>query len=122
MSMTSHITHRAIQTPNTMKKIRLRRTCRRASSRDSLEIADITVPPCSPASAGQWPKGARRRWLGALYAHVREPRQPPGQVPIALPERLHRCRDEDGADDRRVDQQCNGNAEAHLLERDRVTH
>ena len=57
---------------------------------------------------------AGRRRL-RLVLELRQPAQALGQVPVALAEQLHRGRQQDGADDRRVDQDRGGEADADLL-------
>jgi len=49
---------------------------------------------------------------------LRRPAEPAGQVPVARAEQLHRGGQQDGTDDRRVEQHGHRQADAHLLELD----
>src|SRR5262245_48770722 len=68
----------------------------------------LTSPACDEARR----KSTRR----ALELHAREPVEPARQVPVPLAEQPHRGGHQDGADDGRVEQQRDGDAEADLLE------
>src|SRR5215211_205184 len=61
-----------------------------------------------------------RGWL-AFDVDVRQPGEPPGQVPVTVAEELHRGGDDDRADNRGVDEQGDRDAKAHLLEGDELT-
>ena len=59
--------------------------------------------------------GSRCGRRSRLVLELRQPAQALGQVPVARAEQLHRGRQQDGADDRRVDQDRGGEADADLL-------
>src|SRR3954453_5488494 len=58
--------------------------------------------------------GLRRR----LVVGLRQPAQLAREVPVALAEQLHGCREQHRTHDRGVDQARHGQADAHLLELD----
>ncbi len=61
-----------------------------------------------------------RRLDRTLDAEVRQPVQPARQVPVAVAQQRHRRRHQDRADDRRVEQHGDAEAEAHLLQEDQT--
>ena len=56
----------------------------------------------------------------ALDVDVGKPGEPGRQVPVPASEKLHRRGHDHGADDGRVDEERDGDPEAHLLEHDQV--
>ena len=64
--------------------------------------------------------GRVRRRRPAFDLEVGEPLEPLRQVPVALAEQAHGGGDEQQADERRVERERDGDAEAHLLEGDEL--
>src|SRR5580765_946901 len=71
------------------------------------------LPPGRPLPLARL---GRRRGRRALDADLRKPVEPARQVPVPVPEQLHRRGQEHAADDRRVDQDRGGEPDAELLE------
>ena len=61
-----------------------------------------------------------RPGLGALDMNVGKPAKPFRQVPVAVAQQFHRRRNEHQANERRVEQQRDGDAKPHLLEHHKV--
>src|SRR5262249_1674585 len=57
---------------------------------------------------------------GCLDLKSRQPVEPAWQVPVPASQQVHHGRKQDRADDRRVDQQGDGDPETHLLEHDEL--
>ena len=81
----------------------------RRRGRGPMSDACVTARPAGPAAASRLPPS------GASDGSQLEPGR---QVPVPLAEQLHRRRHEHRADDRRVDQDGDREAEAHLLHHD----
>ena len=73
-----------------------------------------------PAVPAAWLRWLRLRGRVSFDVDLGDPAQPGGEVPVPVAEELHARRDEHGADDRGVDEEGDGDAEAHLLEHDQV--
>src|SRR5687768_481248 len=93
----------------------------RTSSSASVVLccSSMRLLPCrwgGGAEATAWLAGLRRTGgfgrvlMGTLDLYVRQPFEPPGQVPVALADQCHRRGHEHRADDGRVDQQRRGDA------------
>src|SRR5918997_805536 len=101
------------------------RTPIRAMARHSTQQSrrdPIPTAPHSPQTGGPCPARLRARGLGELplVRDLGQPVEALGQVPVLLAQELHRRREEDGPDQRGVEQDRDGQADAHLLELDRA--
>ena len=93
------------------------------ATRDRRPALNDTRPPGWRARAGGGAVAARPWRAPALASVATFGSQPQAlrQVPVPVAEQLHRRRQQHAADDRRVDQHRDRQADAHLLELDRST-